>query len=585
MDIINAPSDGGSARGGADVALNEEAVKHHERNDMEAQEILLPEKLEDLSLELEQKLNISSKEVRSELSKAADNLDAVLERLKHKLSEELCSFKGIPGYKEVERYWVNEPYSFVVILYNEDKNDYLYYVVEPELSPLEKFLLAEIKSKVKSALLFTKIEGADKEEILKNKIDEVLRDYGIELDNKTYRKIVYYIIRDFLRFGKIDVLMNDPYVEDISCDGWDTPVFIYHWEYGNIRTNIKFSRRELDSFVIKLAQRGGKHISTSDPMVDVALEDGSRAQLTLGMDVTTRGSTFTIRRFREILITPVDLIRWKTFSLESMVYLWICAENNKSMLFVGGTASGKTTSLNAVALFIPINAKVVTIEDTREVKLPHPNWIPAVTRDVFMAQERGKIDMYDLLKAALRQRPEYIIVGEVRGREAQTLFQAMSTGHTTFSTFHADSVDAAIHRLEYPPLSVPRSMIEALDVVSVQAQTFVGGRRVRRNLEIVEILEIDPTTRNIKTQTVFSWDPLTDSFSFMLPSLSASKCLRDIARFRAWTEERLEEEFRRRKALLEYMVKTGVSPEEFISVVHSYHAKPEKTLRRLKIEW
>jgi len=569
------------------MALHETAKRRNENNDtVGLQGIILQEELGDgLDLELERKLNILSEAVRAELSEVVDDLDVVLDRLEHKLGEELCSFKGIPGYEEVERYWVNEPYSFVVILYNEEKDDYLYYVVEPELSPLEEFLLAEIKEKVKNALLFTKIEGENKEEILKNKIDEVLHDYDIELENTTYRKIVYYIMRDFLRFSKIDVLMNDPYVEDISCDGWDTPVFIYHWEYGNIRTNIKFNRRELDSFVIKLAQRGGKHISTSDPMVDLALEDGSRAQLTLGMDVTTRGSTFTIRRFKEILITPVDLIRWKTFSLESMVYLWMCAESNKSMLFVGGTASGKTTSLNAVSLFIPMNAKIVTIEDTREVKLPHPNWIPAVTRDVFMAQERGKIDVFDLLKAALRQRPEYILVGEVRGREAQTLFQAMSTGHTTFSTFHADSVDAAIHRLEYPPLSVPRSMIEALDIVSVQAQTFVGGRRVRRNLEIVEILEIDPTTRNIKTQTIFSWDPLTDSFFFMLPSLSASKCLRDIARFRAWTEDQLEEEFRRRKALLEYMVKTGVSPEDFISVVHAYHANPEKTLRRLKIEW
>ena len=190
-------------------------------------------------------------------------------------------------------------------------------------------------------------------------------------------------------------------------------------------------------------------------MVDAAMPDGSRIQMTLGTAVTSHGSTFTIRKFKDVPLTPIDLINWKTFSSENMAYLWLCIENNKSLIFAGGTASGKTSSLNAVSLFMPERAKIVTLEDTRELQLPHPNWIPGVTRDAFTADERGAIDMYDLLKAALRQRPEYLLVGEVRGKEALTLFQAMSTGHTTFSTMHADSVASAIHRLENPPISVP----------------------------------------------------------------------------------------------------------------------------------
>ena len=184
------------------MALHETAKRRNENNDtVGLQGIILQEELGDgLDLELERKLNILSEAVRAELSEVVDDLDVVLDRLEHKLGEELCSFKGIPGYEEVERYWVNEPYSFVVILYNEEKDDYLYYVVEPELSPLEEFLLAEIKEKVKNALLFTKIEGENKEEILKNKIDEVLHDYDIELENTTYRKIVYYIMRDCLLY-------------------------------------------------------------------------------------------------------------------------------------------------------------------------------------------------------------------------------------------------------------------------------------------------------------------------------------------------------------------------------------------------
>ncbi len=234
--------------------------------------------------------------------------------------------------------------------------------------------------------------------------------------------------------------------------------------------------------------------------------------MTLGKEITTRGSTFTIRKFKEIPITPVDLIAWNTFSSETMAYLWLCIENNRSLIFSGGTASGKTSSLNAVALFIPPKAKVISLEDTRELKLPHQNWIPGLTRDSFTADGKGAIEIFALLKAALRQRPEYLLVGEVRGKEAMTLFQAMSTGHTTFSTMHADSVESAIHRLENPPISVPRTMITALDIISIQSQTYLKNKRVRRNIKLVEINDLDPNTRNIRTNDVYAWNSGTDRF-------------------------------------------------------------------------
>jgi len=506
---------------------------------------------------------------------------------KEKEEEESASEEGevlhrfqIPeGYTEEERYFVNEPFAFVSILYNEEKNSYLYYAVEPYLNEIERFFLAEISEKLRNILLFTDIESErkSKEEILKEKISEVVKRHHIKIGEKSLGKIRYYIIRDFIHFGKIDVLMRDRFVEDISCNGYDIPVYIYHWKYGNIETNIAFNNIELDSFVVKIAQKGGKHLSLADPMLDVTMEDGSRAQLTLGTEITTRGSTFTIRRFREVLITPVDLVRWNTFSAEAMAYLWLCVENGKSILFVGGTASGKTTSMNAVALFIPQNAKIVTIEDTREIRLPHKNWIPGVTRVSFMGTERGSIDMYDLLRAALRQRPEYILVGEVRGKEAQTLFQAMSVGHTSFSTFHADSVDAAIHRLEYPPLSVPRSMIQSLDVFSIQAQVFIGHKRVRRNVEITENLGIDPTTRTIKTVKVFEWIPSEDAFRML--RLTSSKVIREIMRMKAWSREEAEEEFESRASLLKILAEKGMSHEEFISFVKAFQANPEKVKR------
>jgi len=513
------------------------------------------------------------------LRKFSDAVKEAKEIAKFGVPEEICDVTIPHGYEIVEKYWVYKPFVMVHILYNKNTNEYLYYLVEPKLGEDEAYILTELKELVKTRLLYGKVEGSNKDETLEKTVEKVMEEYGIKVGRSTFHKFLYYLKRDFIGFYKIDGIMRDPYVEDVSCDGWDIPIFVYHWHYGNIPTNIKMARKELDPFVIKLAQRSGKHISTSNPMVDATLSDGSRIQLTLGKEVTARGSTFTIRKFKEVLITPVDLIRWNTFSVDEMAYLWLAAENGKSMLFVGGTASGKTTSLNAVALFIPPNAKIITIEDTRELKLPHPNWIPSVTRDSFAEGERGRIEMYDLLKAALRQRPEYIIVGEVRGKEALTLFQAMSTGHTTLSTFHADSVEAAIHRLEYPPLSVPRSMISALDIVCVQAQTFVKRRRVRRNLKIVEITEIDPATKNIKTMDIFQWDPSADSHRFLLNDFWNSRIMEDIMTFKAWNEKELAEELEMRKEILKSMIERSVTSDEFIKFMKAFHANPEEAVK------
>ncbi len=495
--------------------------------------------------------------------------------------EEILTVKIPYGYEVIEEYWVHKPFAKVYILYNNVKNEYLYYLVEPLLSKDESIILSELKEIVRTKLLYTNIDNSNKYKLLEDIIRNILEEYGLKFEQTIFAKFYYYIKRDFLGFYKIDGIMKDPYVEDISCDGWNIPIFVYHWNYGNIPTNVKMDRNELDSFVIRLAQRSGKFVSTSNPMVDATLPDGSRIQLTLGSEVTARGSTFTIRKFKEILITPIDLIKWGTFSLDEMAYLWLATENGKSILIVGGTASGKTTTLNAIALFIPLNAKIVTIEDTRELMLIHPNWIPAVTKESFVDGDKGKIDMYDLLKAALRQRPEYIIVGEVRGREAQTLFQAMSTGHTTMSTFHADSVEAAIHRLEYPPLSVPRSMISALDIVCVQSQTFVKGRRVRRNINITEITDIDPITKNLKTMDIYHWEPSTDTHRFLLNDIWSSKVMEDIMKFKAWDEDDLEKEFEKRKLILKRLVKMNITSKEFVNFMKVYQAKPEEVTKKL----
>ena len=483
-----------------------------------------------------------------------------------------------PRYKEIERYYVDEGRSLVVIALNEKTNQYEYLLFEPKLSEFEYELLERLHEDMRSALILTDEEIAlDKRTLLLEKMQGLLHEYGIRLEDQSIFRIQYYLIRNFIGWGRIDALMKDRNLEDISCDGHRIPLFLYHRRYRNVRTNILFEPEVLNSLAITLAQRSGKHISTGTPMLDATLPDGSRLQLTLGTEVTTRGTSFTIRKFREEPFSPVELLQYKTFSVEELVYFWLAIENQKSLLFIGGTASGKTTSLNAVSFFIPPMAKVVSIEDTREITLYHENWIASVTREM-VSEGANIITMFDLLRAAMRQRPEYILVGEVRGVEAQTLFQAMNTGHTTFSTMHAGSVDAAIHRLENEPLNVPRNMITALNIVSVQALIYRGTERVRRSLEIVEIAGIDPSTGNLRVNTVFVYDPVHDAFTYK----GRSQVYADIAERRGWSRERLESEIAARRNVLLAMERQGIIDYVRASrVFQAYSIDPEMVTRNL----
>jgi flagellar protein FlaI len=472
------------------------------------------------------------------------------------------------GYELLDQYWIEEGRTLVYIALNKKTNQTEYLLFEPPLSEFEYELLERIHEDLLDVLILTGDEiTKDRREILLAKAFALLEDYGLRLDRISLFKIEYYLIRNFIGWSRIDPLMKDPRLEDISCDGSRIPIFLYHRTYRNIRTNIAFESEVLTSLAITLAQRSGKHISTGSPMLDATLPDGSRLQLTLGTEVTTRGTSFTIRKFREDPFSPIELMEIGTFTSDELVYFWLAIENNMSMLFIGGTASGKTTSLNAVSLFIPPIAKVVSIEDTREITLYHDNWIASVTRDA-LSEGSTSINMFDLLKAAMRQRPEYILVGEVRGDEAQTLFQAMNTGHTTFSTMHAGSVDAAIHRLESEPLNVPRNMVQALNVISVQALIYRGTERVRRAQEIVEVIGIDPSTGNLQVNNVFVYDPVHDKTAYS----GRSRIYSSIAERRGWTRDQLETEIAVRKNLLEEMRSQGI--RDYISVAslfHNYH--------------
>ncbi|MBC7081353.1 MAG: type II/IV secretion system ATPase subunit [Thermoplasmatales archaeon] len=481
----------------------------------------------------------------------------------------------------VEVHPIKKPYSYIRILYDNKNHEYIYEVIEPPLSLEERKILDFIKETLIKTMdiELTEFKEEEAKEYLKKNVDRVIRDYSIKIDDITREKIMYYVIRDFLGYGKIDVLMTDPMIEDISCDSAGVPIFIYHRNYESLKTNVYFQTDdELDSFVIQLAQKCGRHISISHPLLDATMPDGSRLQACLAREVSSMGSNFTVRRFREEPFTPTHLVEFNTISAELAAYFWLAIEHGASAIVAGGTASGKTTTLNALGLFIPPQMKIVSIEDTREINLPHPNWIASVTRETVTGEEDTRIGMFDLLKAALRQRPEYILVGEIRGQEAVVLFQAMATGHTVYSTMHADSIFSVVHRLEGEPISIPRIQLQALDIVAIQGLMRIGKKRVRRIKEVVEVVGIDPTTDDLLTNDVFRWNPRKDSFDYY----GKGHVMDRIAEQRNWSDRELNEEFNRRVEVIKWMVERGIKNYiDFGSIVSAYYKSPDKVMEKV----
>jgi archaeal flagellar protein FlaI len=492
-----------------------------------------------------------------------------------------------PNVDEVEIVPIKPNYAYVRIKYDNRSNEYLYEVIEPRLKDDERDVLSLLKETlVASVERMTETELSEKEKYLRRMVEKLMMQLGISLHPISKERVMYYVIRDFIGYGIINVMMIDPNVEDCSCDGVGVPFYIYHRKYGSIRSNLKYDKEvELDGFVVWLAQKCGKHISVASPLLDATIPDGSRLQATLGKHVTKRGSSFTIRRFKENPFTPLDLLKFKTMSTEMMAYLWIAIEHGQSMLVCGGTASGKTTTLNAVLLFIPPQMKIVSIEDTRELNLPHENWVPGLTREGFggksmiTGKAAGEIDMFDLLTAAMRQRPQYLMVGEVRGKEAYVVFQAMATGKTCYSTFHAEDVQAMVHRMENDPINLPRALITALNIVLMQAQVKVGTKMTRRVKSLTEIVGIDPETNELITNSVYTWNPADDTFNYSGHSYVYEK----VRMARNWSPREMERELKRRVDILEYMKKVSIDNHRKVAtIISAYYKDPEKVMKEVR---
>jgi len=488
---------------------------------------------------------------------------------------------------EVELNEITEGYTYVRILYDNISNEYMYEVIEPRLSEDETTLLEVIKEAlVASVTLLDSDDVEERKEYLREATSQIMKSLDISVHPVVKERIMYYIFRDFIGFGVIDVMMIDPDVEDLSCDGVGIPFYIYHRRYGSIQSNLRFNdEHKLDAFVVWMAQRSGKQISVAEPVLDATLPDGSRLNATLGKHVTKRGSSFTIRRFKENPFTPLDLLRFKTMSTEMMVYLWVAIEGGQSTLVCGGTASGKTTTLNAILLFIPPQMKIVSIEDTRELNLPHENWIPSLTRSGFggknivTGKAAGEVDMFDLLTAALRQRPQYLMVGEVRGAEAYVVFQAMATGKTAYTTFHAEDVQSMVHRMENAPINLPRALLAALDIVLMQAQVKVGTKMTRRVKSLTEIVGLDPETDELITNAVFVWNPADDTFNYSGHSYVYEK----VRIARNWSPREMDREIKRRVDILNYMKEIGVKNHRQVSkIISDYYKNPDAVMKEVR---
>ena len=484
-------------------------------------------------------------------------------------------------YDELDKYPVMPPHAFARIVRDKRTLNIIYQIIEPPLNKKEQEWRDELLD-IFIRSLTANIEeiDADPTAYLRTAMDKVIKAYGMKINKKSKSKLFYYLRRDLVGYGKMDVLMNDANVEDISLDGTNVPIFAYHRKFESVETTCVWETdEELESYVIKLAQRCGKHISVADPLLDATLMDGSRIVMKLGREVSTRGSAFCIRRFKDDPFSPCDIIAFRTLSSLMGAYLWVAFQNEVPMLFVGGTASGKTTTLNAMCIFIPWQMKIVSIESTREVNLPQPNWVPGLTRQGFGGESNeGEIGEFELLKAALRERPEYIIVGEIRGAEAYVLFQEMPTGHCAYSTVHADSVPSLVHRLENKPIDIPRVLLPALEACAIQIQTRINGRRVRRTKQIVEIVGIDPNSLEVITNEVFRWNVANDDFIFSGKSYVLEKIMVKIN----FSQDEMRRELRTRKRILEWMVLNDIRKADQVSqIITEYYVRPLEILARV----
>jgi len=496
--------------------------------------------------------------------------------------------KLIPrGYKIVERYPLYEPFVHVAIGQNPKTGEYKYFLDELQLDSLERAIYNRILDILLAEIEPPKEEVKDPRKFFAEEAKKIVDKYRISLGwlpEVSWYKILYHAEKDLVGFGPIDALMRDPNIEDISCDGVNKPVYVWHRKYESIETNLKFSSdEELDNLVVKLVHMAGKHVSSAFPIVDASLPGKHRLAVCYRREVTPFGTAFTIRKFREDPYSIIDLINLGTLSEEMAAYFWMCLENRASVMVLGGTAAGKTTALNALACLIKPGSKIITIEETAELNLPHENWVSLIARQSYGlgASGIGEVTLFDLVKTSMRHRPDILIVGEVRGSEAYVLFQALATGHGGMCTMHAEDLRSAVKRLTQKPMDIAPAYIPLMNIVLTVRRVHIAKKKERRAYR--RVVFVDEIADYEDYRTVFKWRPARDDF---VSAFSNSVMLPSIAERLGISQKELLKEIERRKKVLHWMRQRGIrSYKDVANIIAEYYSRPKEFYERIvKIE-
>lgn len=410
-------------------------------------------------------------------------------------------------------------------------------------------------------------------------IEKLRRELKEQLGREfTDAAIDEYIYKN-MSLGRLTPLLLKDGLEEIMVIGDGLPVYVYDKKRGMLPTDIVLEEREIREIIQKIAKYSGRSVDGASPLLDARLPDGSRVNATLP-EVTPRGSTITIRRFKRDPLNIVDLIRFRTLSPKLAAFLWLAVEGLRrkpaNILISGGTASGKTTTLNVLSTFVPEEERILSVEDIMEVSLRHKHWIPLETKPP-MPGRGSEVTMDDLVKNALRMRPDRIIVGEVRAAEALTLFTAMNTGHDgCLATIHANSAREAISRLQNHPMNVPDIMIPAVDLIVAQRRQIKDGKMLRRVVEVVEIGGREGSV--ITTNTLFEHDPARDKINVKLLN---GRLIQQLSTLTNLSIKEIDEEIERREAILDTFAKSALTTAEIHEIIQLYYKNPEEAVEKL----
>jgi len=498
--------------------------------------------------------------------------------------------RGMPaGAIRLERYVLIEPHAWAEIILLPKEKTMMYYLHEPDLPPHLKRALDEV-----SEIIETEINPRELEAVSGKPVDVIAKFFDRSI--RRYKGIVkgltgaeidvlrYYVIRNFAGMGILEALLRDPYIEDISCNGVGVPIYVWHKRYESLPTNLEFvDRSSLNDYIVLLAHRSGKHVSVAFPILDAILPGMHRVAATYGTEVTPSGGSFTIRKFRAEPFSIAEQVLYGTLSPELVAYMWLLFENKMNALVIGATGAGKTSLLNSFCSLYKQNYKVVTVEETPEIHLSLPNWVRLVVREVYgvTGQVGTNITLFDLVRTSLRYRPDYIIVGEVRGEEAYVLFQAMATGHGGLTTMHAESIQTVVSRLTSPPMNISPAYIPLVNVVvHIERVMLRAGEGLvipaRRVRSLWEIGEYD------KYSQLARWDPINDQF---VHDFRESVMLERIAERTGSPKDEIIAELKRRALYVRWMAAKGVKKfDEVALLITQYYLDPEQSYMSAIVE-